>query len=73
MTTTDEAAVITWTVLVNGEDQYGLFPANQPVPPGWEAAGYAGTEDECITFVDQCWTDLRPASLRRAMATREQP
>jgi MbtH protein len=60
-----------WTVLVNDEEQYGLFPASRPVPAGWRAAGFAGTEDECMAFVDEHWTDLRPASLRRAMAAAD--
>ena len=57
-----------WTVLVNHEEQYGLYPAHKKAPEGWSPAGFTGTEDECQAYVDECWTDLRPASLRRAMA-----
>jgi MbtH protein len=53
-----------WTVLVNAEGQYGLFPADRPVPGGWRPAGFEGTEDSCIAHVDTHWTDMRPASLR---------
>ena len=56
-----------WTVLINHEEQYGLYPAGGPVPEGWRTAGFVGTEDECQAYVDERWTDLRPASLRRAM------
>lgn len=59
-----------WTVLINGEEQYGLFPASRPAPAGWRPAGCTGTEDECMAYVDQRWTDQRPASLRRAMSDR---
>lgn len=59
-----------WAVLVNHEEQYGLFPADRAVPGGWTPAGFEGSEDECMAHVDERWTDLRPSSLRRAMATR---
>lgn len=54
-------------VLVNDEDQYGLFPASLPAPSGWRPAGFSGTESQCSAWVDEHWTDMRPASLRRAM------
>lgn len=57
-----------WTVLVNADDQHGLFPADLPSPAGWRPAGYEGTEAECIAYVDAHWTDMRPRSVRRALA-----
>jgi MbtH protein len=56
-----------WAVLVNDEDQYSLFPAELPVPGGWRAAGFAADLEQCRRYVDEHWTDMRPASLRRAM------
>lgn len=58
----------TWVVLINDEEQYGLFPAELPVPGGWSATGFRGAEDECVKYVDEHWTDMRPKSLRVAMA-----
>ena len=60
-----------WTVLVNYEEQYGLYPADKKVPEGWRRADFTGTEDECQAYVDENWSDLRPFSLRRAMAVAE--
>ena len=60
-----------WTVLVNHEEQYGLYPALSAVPEGWRPAEFSGTEDECQAYVDEHWTDLRPLSLRRAMTAAE--
>jgi MbtH protein len=59
-----------WTVLVNFEEQYGLYPVGKKVPEGWRTAdpNFTGTEDECQAYVDEAWTDMRPASLRRTMA-----
>lgn len=65
---TSAAPVTRWTVLINPEDQYGLFPAGRTVPGGWRPAGFDGTEDECAAHVDRVWSDMRPASLRRAAA-----
>jgi MbtH protein len=58
----------TYTVLVNDEEQYSLWLADLQIPAGWRAAGKTGTKQECLDFVRAVWTDMRPLSLRRAMA-----
>ena len=55
-------------VVVNDEEQYSIWPADRDVPSGWHAAGVSGTRDECLAHIEQVWTDLRPASVRAAMA-----
>jgi MbtH protein len=62
-----EAKTQQWTVLINQEEQYGLFPQDLTVPAGWREAGFSGSEEACVAYVDQHWTDMRPASLRKAM------
>jgi MbtH protein len=54
-------------VLSNDEAQYSLWPSFLEVPAGWAAVGPSGARSECLTWIDQNWTDMRPASLRRAM------
>jgi MbtH protein len=54
-------------VVSNHEDQYSIWPDDQPLPDGWEAAGFSGTEQECLAHIDEVWTDMRPRSLRLAM------
>ncbi len=56
-----------WTVLINDEEQYGLFPAVIAVPGGWRTAGFTGTEAECTRYVDEQWIDMRPLSLRQSL------
>jgi MbtH protein len=51
-------------VLVNGEGQYGLHPADAELPDGWRADGRVRTEADCVRYVDERWTDLRPLRLR---------
>ena len=54
-------------VLVNDENQHSLWPRFAEVPSGWRTVhGPAGRQD-CLSYVEEHWTDLRPASLVRAM------
>lgn len=62
----------TYTVLVNDEGQYSLWLAHRPHPPGWSAAGKTGTKQECLSYVEENWTDLRPRSLREKAAQAPQ-
>jgi MbtH protein len=55
-------------VVVNHEEQYSIWPSTREIPAGWRAAGVSGTKDECLKHIDEVWTDMRPLSLRRAMA-----
>ncbi|MFH8683118.1 MbtH family protein [Streptomyces lydicus] len=58
----------TFKVLVNPEGQYSLWPAFAPVPPGWEVRLDDRPRAECTGYVEEHWTDLRPASLVAATA-----
>jgi MbtH protein len=54
-------------VVVNDEDQHSLWPAFAAVPAGWRSVfGQAGRQ-ECLKYVEDNWTDMRPRSLRIAM------
>ena len=58
----------TYQVLRNDEEQYSLWPPSLDIPAGWQAVGKQGTKDECMSYVDEVWTDMRPRSLREQMA-----
>lgn len=60
-----------WTVVVNDEEQYSIWQVDEPCPDGWTEVGVRGTEAECLAHIERVWTDMRPASLRRAMAGDE--
>ncbi|MCA1438352.1 MULTISPECIES: MbtH family NRPS accessory protein [unclassified Bradyrhizobium] len=51
-------------VVVNGEEQYSIWPLGREVPSGWQLAPKTGSKEECLTYVEQVWGDMRPASLR---------
>jgi len=55
-------------VVINHEDQYSIWPAHRELPNGWRAVGKAGTFEECIGYIDEVWTDMRPKSLRELHA-----
>ena len=61
-----------YAVVVNDEEQYSIWAAGRDLPAGWRRDGFTGTEEECLAYIDETWTDMRPASLRRWMADREQ-
>ncbi|MFD4761821.1 MbtH family protein [Streptomyces sp. NPDC058439] len=56
-----------YLVLVNDEGQHSVWPASIDVPDGWTVAKTADTRDACLAFVEENWTDMRPASLVKAM------
>jgi MbtH protein len=58
-------------VVVNDEEQYSIWPKGRDLPAGWRPDGFTGTEDECLAYIDETWTDMRPASLRRWMREHE--
>ncbi|MDH6121018.1 MbtH family protein [Kitasatospora sp. GAS204B] len=57
-----------YLVLVNEENQHSLWPAFAEVPAGWTAAHGPDSRQACLDHVEANWTDMRPASLIRAMA-----
>ncbi|MBC2874263.1 amino acid adenylation domain-containing protein [Streptomyces sp. TYQ1024] len=48
------------TVLVNDAGQYSLWPARLGLPPGWRVAYSASTRRDCLDYVAEHWTDIRP-------------
>lgn len=59
-----------YRVVVNHEEQYSIWPADRSNPPGWEEVGTSGTKAECLAYVEEVWTDMRPLSLRRRMGEK---
>jgi len=57
----------TFLVLVNDEGQHSLWPAFAEVPQGWSVVLADSSRDVALAYVEENWTDLRPASLVRAM------
>ena len=54
-------------VVVNHEEQYSIWPVGREVPAGWRTVGKQGKKAECLAYIDEVWTDMRPLSLRQKM------
>lgn len=54
-----------YRAVMNQEEQYSIWPADRENAPGWRDAGKTGSKAECLAYIDQVWTDMRPLSLRR--------
>jgi MbtH protein len=67
----DDEDTRTYRVVVNHEEQYSIWLADRDNPLGWRDAGKAGTKAECLAYIKEVWTDMRPLSLRQRMAELE--
>lgn len=58
---------VLYRVVVNFEEQYSIWPEYKEIPEGWRDAGKAGKKEECLSYINEVWTDMRPLSLRKQM------
>jgi uncharacterized protein YbdZ (MbtH family) len=56
-----------YIVVVNHEEQYSIWPTDRDIPLGWTSVGKSGSKEDCLKYVEDVWTDMRPLSLRKAM------
>jgi MbtH protein len=52
-------------VVVNDEGQYSIWRAGRDMPLGWRAVGKRASKADCLAYIDEVWTDMRPLSLVR--------
>lgn len=55
-------------VLTNDEGQHSLWPVFADIPAGWTKVAGPDKRSVCLEYIEANWTDMRPASLRAAMA-----
>ncbi|EIE99137.1 MbtH family protein [Saccharomonospora glauca] len=63
----DDDTTTVYTVVVNDEEQYSIWPAERTVPAGWREVGFTGVKADCLAHIEKVWTDMRPLSVRRQM------
>ncbi len=56
-----------YLVVINHEEQYSIWPDYKEIPNGWKAVGKRGAKADCLNYIKDVWTDMRPLSLRRQM------
>ena len=62
-----------YNVVINHEEQYSLWPAHRDPPEGWQRVGQARSREECLAYIEEVWTDMRPLSLRIEMDQFNRP
>jgi MbtH protein len=58
---------IVYKVVVNDEEQYSIWPYETKVPLGWHEVDVSGSRDECLDYISETWTDIRPLSIRKRL------
>jgi MbtH protein len=61
-----------YKVVMNHEEQYSIWPADRENALGWSDVGKSGPKQECLAYIKEVWTDMRPLSLRKRMAEAAQ-
>jgi MbtH protein len=61
-----------YKVVVNHEGQYSIWPAERKNPAGWKDGGKSGSKAECLAYIKEVWTDMRPLTLRKNMEKRKE-
>lgn len=63
--TTDHEMV--YRVVISDEERYSIWPDYKEIPWGWRADAKSGSKQECLDYIKEVWTDMRPLSLRQRM------
>ncbi len=71
MNTDDKEDRTIFNVVVNHEEQYSIWRVDRENPLGWKDTGKRGSETECLAYIKEVWTDMRPLSLRKKMEKQE--
>ena len=58
---------ITYRVVMNHEEQYSIWSVHREIPAGWTDVGRTGSKKECLDYIEEVWTDMRPLSVRKQM------
>lgn len=63
----DREDTTVYKVVMNHEEQYSIWPDYKELPRGWTHVGKTGPKAECLAYIKEVWTDMRPLSLRKKM------
>ena len=56
-----------YSVVVNHEEQYSIWPTDRECPAGWRKEGKAGSKAACSAYIKEVWVDMRPLSVRKRL------
>ena len=63
----DKEDTTIYKVVMNHEEQYSIWPDYKEIPRGWKHVGKTGPKVECLAYIKEVWTDMRPLSRRKKM------
>jgi uncharacterized protein YbdZ (MbtH family) len=63
----DKEDTTIYKVVMNHEGQYSIWPDYKEIPRDWKPVGKNGPKAECLDYIKEVWTDMRPLSLRKKM------
>lgn len=59
-----------FVVLVNNEEQHSIWPVSVDIPADWRRVYGEASRADCLQYVEEHWSDMRPKTLREAMNSR---
>ncbi len=54
-----------YKVVINHEEQYAIWLKNQEMTGKWRETGQTCSLKDCMAYIEEVWTDMRPLSLRK--------
>lgn len=51
-------------VVKNDKGEYSIWPIDRDNPLGWFDVGKTGNKEECLNYIKEVWTTLKPGSLK---------
>lgn len=52
-------------IVINHEEQYTVWRSGIKLPSGWREIGRTGTKEDCLNYIEEVWTDMKPSGLQR--------
>jgi MbtH protein len=56
-----------YRVVINHEEQYSIIRTDEALQRGWREVGKIGTQKECLKYIEEVWTDMKPADKDRIL------
>ena len=56
-------------VVINHEEQYSIVPLDKLLSRGVRETGKMGTKKDCLDYIEEVWTDMRPSDKERILRT----
>lgn len=62
-------AIVKYKVVMNHENQFSIWHDDHDIPIGWRDVGITGVKKDCLSYIKQVWSDMRPLDFRKQKET----